>query len=574
MALINIASESLSGEGTRNVPRSDHPQGDDSRCLDTSSNCLSINFCNIRGLRSNFQSVEHHLSSAKPHLLFLTETQVSVATDSTPFSVPSYFLYTHFQTKAGCCVYVRNDITCSRAPALETSEFSTVWLRLQSHSLTKYICAVYLSPNSSDYVKFFDYLTSKVEHILNHSPSAEISILGDFNVHHQLWLSSSFTDDPGEQAYNFAILNGLEQLVQHPTRIPDRLGDTPNILDLFLTSNPSAYTVKLFSPLGSSDHNLISLTCPIAPVLPQDPPKPRCLWHYASAEWDNLRQYYADFPWNDFCFRARDPSLCAERITEVIISGMEAFIPHSFSNPKARKPWFNSACSHAIHDREKAYKRYRSHPTPENHTLYKSAQNHAKSVLQLAKNSFLHRKCQNLSQSNSPRDFWHLAKNISNNFSSSSFPPMLHSDGTTAISSISKAELFAQTFANNSTLDDNGLVPPTPPPSDYIMPFIKILRNDVFHALSGLDPRKAVGPDGVPPIVLKNCASVLAPCLAKLFSLCLSTSTFPSCWKYAHIQPVPKKGDCSNSSNSHPIALISCLSKVFFKRKVSRHLQN
>ena len=82
-----------------------------------------------------------------------------------------------------------------------------------------------------------------------------LDILGDFNVHHQLWLSSSFTDDPGEQAYNFAILNGLEQLVQHPTRIPDRLGDTPNILDLFLTSNPSAYTVKLFSLLGSYDQS-------------------------------------------------------------------------------------------------------------------------------------------------------------------------------------------------------------------------------------------------------------------------------------------------------------------------------
>ena len=136
MALHDTASESLSGEGTRNVPRSDHPQGDDSRCLDTSSNCLSINFCNIRGLRSNFQSVEHHLSSAKPHLLFLTETQVSVATDSRPFSVPSYFLYTHFQTKAGCCVYVRNDITCSRAPALETSELSTIWVRLQGPNST------------------------------------------------------------------------------------------------------------------------------------------------------------------------------------------------------------------------------------------------------------------------------------------------------------------------------------------------------------------------------------------------------------------------------------------------------
>merc|ERR1712035_175392 len=89
---------------------------------------------------------------------------------------------------------------------------------------------------------------------------------------------------------------------------------------------------------------------------------------------------------------------------------------------------------------------------------------------------------------------------------------------------------------------------PTPQPFDFIMPFVKLLCNDVFYALSDLDPWKASGPDGVPPIVLKNCAFVLAPYLVKLFSLCLSTSTFPSCWKYAHIQPVPKKGDPMQSS--------------------------
>ena len=74
---------------------------------------------------------------------------------------------------------------------------------------------------------------------------------------------------------------------------------------------------------------------------------------------------------------------------------------------------------------------------------------------------------------------------------------MLNPDGTIAISSISKAELFAQTFAGNFTLDDSGLVSPSPPPFDYTMPFINILRNDVFNALSGLDSRKACGPDGV-----------------------------------------------------------------------------
>ncbi len=81
----------------------------------------------------------------------------------------------------------------------------------------------------------------------------------------------------------------------------------------------------------------------------------------------------------------------------------------------------------------------------------------------------------------------------------------------------------------------------------------------------------------MPPIVLKNCASVLTPCLVKLFLLCLLTSTFPSCWKYAFIQPVPKKGDRSNPSNYRPIALLSCLAKAFesiLKRKIQKHLSS
>ncbi|MPC50423.1 hypothetical protein E2C01_044251 [Portunus trituberculatus] len=50
-------------------------------------------------------------------------------------------------------------------------------------------------------------------------------------------------------------------------------------------------------------------------------------------------------------------SLCAERITEVIVSGMEVYIPCSFSHPKPSKSWFNTACSHAIHVGEVTYKR-------------------------------------------------------------------------------------------------------------------------------------------------------------------------------------------------------------------------
>ncbi len=126
-----------------------------------------------------------------------------------------------------------------------------------------------------------------------------------------------------------------------------------------------------------------------------------------------------------------------------------------------------------------------------------------------------------------------------------------------------------------SPLDDSWYIPPTHPQSNFFMLVIKILPNEIFCALAGLNPQKAYGPDGIPPIVLKYCASVLTPCLVKLFRLCLSTSTFPSCWNYAYEQPVPKKGDRSNPSNYHPIALLSRLSITFesiINRKIQKHL--
>ena len=81
-------------------------------------------------------------------------------------------------------------------------------------------------------------------------------------------------------------------------------------------------------------------------------------------------------------FPVRDPSsLCAEHRTEVIVSGMEVYIPHSLSRPESSNLWFNAACSRAIHDREAAHKWYLSLPSPESHALYISARNHAKFVL-------------------------------------------------------------------------------------------------------------------------------------------------------------------------------------------------
>ncbi|MPC68873.1 hypothetical protein E2C01_063083 [Portunus trituberculatus] len=90
---------------------------------------------------------------------------------------------------------------------------------------------------------------------------------------------------------------------------------------------------------------------------------------FASASLGDLRRCYADFPWNDYCFCVRDPSFCAERITEVIVPGMEAYIPHSFPQRKSS----NLGLTQPM-----LYMRERLLPSPESYALYISAWNHAK----------------------------------------------------------------------------------------------------------------------------------------------------------------------------------------------------
>ena len=81
--------------------------------------------------------------------------------------------------------------------------------------------------------------------------------------------------------------------------------------------------------------------------------------------------------------------------------------------------------------------------------------------------------------------------------------------------------------------------------------------------LYSLKTDKASGPDDIPPRFLREFADELVPVLCRLFCLILISCTYPSSWKHALVQPVPKKGDRSNPSNYRPIALTSAVAMVF-----------
>ena len=107
----------------------------------------------------------------------------------------------------------------------------------------------------------FYSISSNIDEVLSINPSANVFVFGDFNVHHENWLTySSGTNPPGELCYNFSILNDLTQMVNFPTQIPDCDSHSAALLDLFLSSDASICSTMAFPPLGNSDHVVVSVS--------------------------------------------------------------------------------------------------------------------------------------------------------------------------------------------------------------------------------------------------------------------------------------------------------------------------
>ena len=238
----------------------------------------------------------------------------------------------------------------------------------------------------------------------------------------------------------------------------------------------------------------------------------------------------------------------ATAVGEVVDSGIRAYIPYSLITFSPSNPFLDRACSSAISDREGVHQSYQASPFDLIHATFISAWNRCSDKIRRARTSFRERKIDKLNSSPAEKCFWSLSKKIFNNFCNSSFPSLIRPDGS----------YFS---ANSSLSDSNAPDPPTQTLSNPI-PSIIILARKVRQVLRSSRTDKASGPDGIPPRFLEEFAHELAPVLCCLFRLILISCTYPPFRKHALVQPVPKKGDRSNPSNYHHIALTSAAAKV------------
>ncbi|XP_063636069.1 uncharacterized protein LOC134806671 [Cydia splendana] len=478
---------------------------------------LTVDFCNIRGLHSNLNSVHHHLETDKPALLFLTETQISTPADISYLMYPGYSLEHKFVSRAGVCIFVRDDICCRRLGSLEDRDLSLIWARVDYGGHVRiYVCLYRSHSGDSETNRLLERIQVGLSEVLERLPSAELVILGDFNAHHSEWLGSLRTDYAGRAVHSFAAAYDLSQIVDGPTRIPDIEGHTPALLDLLLTSHPERHQVSRLAPLGSSDHCLVRSVVTTERTGQSRPSGLRRVWHYGSADWDGLREFYASYPWGQLCFSSDDLDNCAKFVADTILLGMECFVPSTLVRVGNRsQPWFGRACAEARKSKEEAYQAWAAarQVNDRNCSELKKRLNAAtrscKKRIVAAKFEHTRRIGEILvSQPSGSRTFWSLAKAVQGNFCRVSLPSLHKPDDSLAHSAKEKADLLCSLFASNSTLDDGGNTPPTIPQCEYStrMPEVRFTQSAVRRALFALDVKKSSGPDGIPAVVLKTCA--------------------------------------------------------------------
>ena len=172
----------------------------------------------------NFVDCKSFLESNSPDIFALCEANLDDSIDSGNFSLRGYLPLirkdsgTHVH---GLAVYVKEGLPCAQDLPLENSADSYLCFWLALHHSVSYFFFLNRSPSLS-LCMVFDSVSSNIGEVLSTSPSANVFVFGDFNVHHKDWLTySGGTNWPGELCYNFSISNDLTQMVNFPTRIPD-----------------------------------------------------------------------------------------------------------------------------------------------------------------------------------------------------------------------------------------------------------------------------------------------------------------------------------------------------------------
>lgn len=458
----------------------------------------------------------------------------------------------------GSAIFISSSIPFNVLPLNSPLEMIAGQLHLQK---TYTFSSIYLPPNTPVVREDFTALLRLLP--------PPFLLLGDFNGRHHLWgdtvtnsrgvmLAAAFAD------LDLCLFNSGEATHYHGAN------GSFSVLDLSVCS-PDVYldfSWRVTEDLCGSDHYPIVLKTP--EVMPSAR-VPR--WRMDRADWTTFRLLaQVDHCLEDF--GGIDEAVAY--FTALIRWSAEHSIPQTSGTVHRRPvPWWSEECRQAVVERRRAFGRYKRHKTDFYRAAYKQARARARRTLKEARRASFRSFLSSLTCQTPMSKVWKRVRRISGKYTPTP-PPVLNINGTVVAEGVAVANTIGESFAHVSrrasrspavqrelasqerhALDFSSFGVET-----YNVPFTLL---DVLTALSTCNDTSP-GPDGIPYAMLRHLPDDSLSFLLNIYNAMWRNGFIPPSWKASTIIPIPKPGkDPANPLHYRPIALTSCLIKVFEK---------
>jgi hypothetical protein len=343
------------------------------------------------------------------------------------------------------------------------------------------------------------------------------------------------------------------------------------VLDLVMASDPSMSVSSSLDMLVQMDDYHPVLEICIRACSPLEMDETSNTYNFSRADYSSLSQYLFGIDWS---FLEGGGGSFNERVTEfnnVIIEGMEKFVPKTRGRGhEGRYPrWFSKELINLISEKTMAHRKFKRTACPVDYECFSELRRQCKRLYESCHSDYV--KSVEASLAVNTKGIFKYTNALKAN--EVDLPGTMFYGQSTSHDISGTLELFTKFFSETyddaeiqSVICDGEFVPID---SINIQQF-RIEIHEIAAYIRGLEPKRTSGPDGIPPVLIKNCSRSLYYPLYLLFNESVSTGSFPDLWKSSYITPIFKSGDRSDISNYRPVCILSCFPKMFEKLVLSK----